>query len=73
MRGSEPLYTSESLMPLELRMAYDRSKAANELGYAPRPFEDTVRDAYAWMLAQGVIEPTTEAARALREQVVGPV
>lgn len=66
MRGGEPLYTSESLMPLMLRMAYDRSKAEQELGYTPRPFEDTVRDSYAWMLERGVIEPTTEAARTLQ-------
>lgn len=72
MRGGEPLYTSESLMPLELRMAYDRSKAARELGYAPRPFEETVRDSYAWMLARGVIEPKTDAARELRELAVSP-
>jgi dihydroflavonol-4-reductase len=73
MRGGEPLYTSESLMPLELRMAYDRSKAAKELGYEPRPFEDTVRDAYAWMLARGVIEPKTDVARELREHAVSVV
>jgi len=73
MRGGEPLYTSESLMPLELRMAYDRSKAAKELGYAPRAFEETVRDAYAWLLGQGVIEAKTDAARALREQQVRAV
>lgn len=72
MKGGEPLYTSESLMPLELRMAYDRRKAERELGYAPRPFEDTVRDAYAWMIAQGTIEPKTEATRALREHAVTP-
>lgn len=73
MRGGEPLYTSESLMPLMLRMGYDRSKAATELGYAPRPFEDTVRDAYAWMLSQGVITPHTDAARELRELAVSVV
>lgn len=65
MRGGEPLYTSESLMPLRLKVAYDRSKAARELGYTVRPIEDTLRDAYAWMLAQGVIEPGTEASREL--------
>jgi dihydroflavonol-4-reductase len=70
VRSGEPLYTSESLMPLELRMAYDRRKAAEELAYAPRPLEDTVRDAYAWMLAHGVLEAQTEASRALREHAV---
>lgn len=66
----EPLYTSESLMPLRLRMAYDHGKAARELGYSIRSIEDTVRDAYAWMLAQGMIEPRTERTRALRERAV---
>ncbi len=69
MRGGEPLYTSESLMPLELRMAYDHSKAERELGYTVRPLEETLRDAYAWMLAQGVIEAKTDATRGLRQHV----
>jgi dihydroflavonol-4-reductase len=70
MPRSEPLYTSESLMPIRLRMGYDRSKAARELGYTVRPIEDTLRDAYAWMLAQGVIEARTDATRGLREHAV---
>lgn len=67
---SEPLYTSESLMPLRLRTAYDHGKAARELGYRIRPIDDTLRDAYAWMLSQGVIDPCNEPSRALREQAV---
>ena len=70
LRSGEPLYTSESLMPLMLRMAYDRTKAERELGYQARPFEETVRDSYAWMLARGVLEPKTDAARELRELAV---
>ncbi len=66
----EPLYTSESLLPLRLRCAYDHGKAARELGYEIRPLEHTVRDAYAWMLAQGVVEPRTEPARALLDHAV---
>lgn len=69
MRGGEPLYTSESLMPLELRMGYDHAKAERELGYTVRPLEQTLRDAYAWMLAQGVIEAKTDATRGLQEHV----
>lgn len=66
----EPLYTSESLLPLRLRAAFDHGKATRELGYTTRATEDTVRDAYAWMLAQGVIEPRTDRSRALRQRTV---
>ncbi|MEM9461959.1 MAG: NAD-dependent epimerase/dehydratase family protein [Myxococcota bacterium] len=67
---AEPLYTSESLMPLRLRIAYDHRKAARELGYRIRPIDDTLRDVYAWMLSQGVIDPCNESTRALRQQAV---
>ncbi|MCH9688315.1 MAG: NAD-dependent epimerase/dehydratase family protein [Deltaproteobacteria bacterium] len=66
----EPLYTSESLMPLRLRCAYDHGKAARELGYSIRPLEDTLRDAYAWMLARGVLTPKTESTHALTHHAV---
>lgn len=66
----EPLYTSESLMPLRLRAAYDHGKAVRELGYGVRALDQTLRDTYAWMISQGVIEPRTDRSRALRDRVV---
>lgn len=68
----EPLYTSESLIPLQLQHAFDRSKAAKELDHRPRPIRDTLRDIYAWHLAEGTIEPKTDQARGLCSVAVGP-
>ncbi len=49
LSGQRPLYTYESLMILkhgDTMIAADKAKT--ELGYAPRPLEETVRDVYAW-------------------------
>lgn len=51
--GSEPLYTSESLCALRANDRIVHDKAAEELGYAPRPFEESVRDVYAWFASEG--------------------
>ncbi len=52
--GREPLYTSESLHALRAgRICSDR--AAAELGHAPRPLADTVRDVYAWFEQAGML------------------
>ncbi len=48
-RNDDPLsMTSESLHALFNGPAISSAKAASELGYTSRPFEDTVRDLYAW-------------------------
>ncbi len=58
MRGSEPLFTSESLNALRRsNRAIVRTKAQEELGYAPRPLSETVRDIYAWFASVGRITP----------------
>lgn len=44
-------------------------KAARELGYAVRPFEDMARDTLRWWLARGKLEPTTPELRALSAEV----
>ncbi len=51
--GIEPLYTSEALDALECNRALHHHKAAAELGHAPRPIEETVRDLYAYFAAAG--------------------
>jgi len=69
---AEPLYTSESLMPMRLRMAFVREKAERELGYTARPLIETIRDAYAWMLSEGMLEAYTTSARTLLDHSVTP-
>lgn len=54
LTGREPLYTSESLHALRAgRINSDRAKA--ELGHAPRPLADSVRDIYAWFESSGAL------------------
>jgi len=60
--GSEPLYTTESLTVLRVGRAVDHSKAARDLGYAPRPTEVSVADAYRWFAARGMLPGDTAAA-----------
>jgi dihydroflavonol-4-reductase len=58
IRGSEPLFTSESLGALwRSNRTIVRTKARKELGYAPRPLSQTVRDLYAWFESVGRIAP----------------
>lgn len=68
----EPLYTSESLIPLKLQHGFDSTKAQSELGHTIRPTEDTLRDIYAWHLAEGTIAPKNDRAQALRDHAVTP-
>lgn len=49
IRKTEPLYTSVSLDTLEKsHRNISHAKAATALGYAPRPFEETLADTIAW-------------------------
>ena len=66
----EPLYTSESLIPLQLQHGFNSTKAQSELGHTIRPLEETLRDTFAWHLAAGNIEARTDQARALCDQAV---
>lgn len=55
--NAEPLYTIESLKSLlEGNKQIDYSKAAIQLGHAPRPLEETIADSYAWFKQQGLIK-----------------
>jgi dihydroflavonol-4-reductase len=49
----EPLYTAESLVALRANKVYLRDKSERELGYRPRPTEESVRETYRWFAASG--------------------
>jgi dihydroflavonol-4-reductase len=66
--GGEPLFTSESLNALRANRRILWDKAGEELGYAPRPFADTLRDTYAWFHEAGVL---TLARPVVAEQFSG--
>ena len=55
VQRAEPLYTHESLTVLQSRYKFDNAKARQDLGYAPRPLADTLRDTYAWFEAAGML------------------
>jgi dihydroflavonol-4-reductase len=52
-RGQRPLFTPESLRVLRTQPPASRRKAEDELGYRPRPNDETLRDTCAWMKTQG--------------------
>ena len=55
----EPLFTPEGLHALRANQDIRHDKAARELGYAPRPLEDTIGDVYRWFAAAGFITNST--------------
>jgi dihydroflavonol-4-reductase len=46
--GIEPMVTRDHLRMARKKMFFSSAKAKRELGYAPRPARDAVRDAVAW-------------------------
>ena len=51
--GKAPLLTRETLAMSRKKMFFSSAKARRELGYAPRPALDAVRDAVEWFRAHG--------------------
>jgi len=49
LRGRRPLYTRCSLDALGSNCSFSCEKARRELGYAPRPLNETVADTVAWL------------------------
>jgi len=56
-RGNEPLFTPESLRALAADPTVSWVKATRELGYEPRPTQETVDDVYAWFRETGALAP----------------
>jgi dihydroflavonol-4-reductase len=55
MTGVEPLVTRDHLRMARKTMFFSSEKAKAELGYAPRPAREAVRDALAWFRANGMV------------------
>jgi dihydroflavonol-4-reductase len=63
---------SRPFIKFSARYAFcDAAKAARELGYQVRPFEDSLRDTVKDFLDRGIVEPTTPALRALAGAATG--
>ena len=50
LNGSEPLYTRAMLTALQSNRLVSHARASQELGYAPRPFEQTLQETLSWLL-----------------------
>ncbi len=53
--GAEPLVTRDHLRMARKKMFFSSQKARSELGYAPRPAREAVRDAIAWFRAHAMV------------------
>lgn len=55
LKKQKPLYTKYSLHVLVSNCDFDCEKARRELGYSPRPFQETVADSIEWMKSERMI------------------
>jgi dihydroflavonol-4-reductase len=57
INGSQPLYTEAMLNALRSNRQVSHTHATNDLGYAPRPFEQTLRDTLGWFADRSRTQP----------------
>jgi len=57
LSSRRPLFTPESLYALRNHLDIRYVRARQELGYAPRKLEATVRDTFEWFREAGMLEP----------------
>ena len=55
VRGTRPLFTPISLKELESNPRLSHDKATRELGYQPRPLEQTINDTIGWFASNGFL------------------
>lgn len=55
LRGRRPLFTPISMKELESNPDISHARASKELGYQPRPMEQTIADTVAWFQAHGFL------------------
>jgi dihydroflavonol-4-reductase len=55
--GHEPLLTVDGLRMARYRMFFTSEKAQRELGYAPRPWLEGLREALDWFRQNGMLQP----------------
>lgn len=56
MTGNRPLYTSASVRALRTGQDVSHDKAARELGYKPRPLQETIVDTFEWFHESGYLQ-----------------
>jgi dihydroflavonol-4-reductase len=55
LRGREPLFSKFTLHTLSHHQAVSHEKATRALGYHPRPFSETLGDAFDWFASAGML------------------
>jgi dihydroflavonol-4-reductase len=55
-RGKAPKFTPGAVRSIQMHRYISHEKATRELGYQPRPLEQTVRDTLAWFAEAGMLE-----------------
>ena len=60
--GQPPLYTAYSLYTVETNANFSHQKAAEQLGYRPRPLSVTLADTCEWMRRVGRVRPARKRA-----------
>jgi len=54
--GRQPLFTGETMRALAKHRRVSIDKARRELGFRPRPLEQSVADALAWYAERGYLD-----------------
>jgi dihydroflavonol-4-reductase len=54
--GKEPLFTPAAMRALSGHRLVSGEKAASELDFHPRPFEETVQDTLEWFMKEGLLK-----------------
>jgi dihydroflavonol-4-reductase len=65
LRGRRAKLSRQLIRASRLYTFVSSEKASRELGYAVRPFEDSLADTLRWYMAAGRLRPTTPELRAL--------
>jgi len=56
LRGKRPKFTPAAVRSIRTHRHISGEKALRELGYSPRPFEETLRDTFAWFAEAGLLQ-----------------
>ena len=56
LNGRRPLYTSVSLRALKSNRNISHERATRDLGYSPRPFNETLTDTLQWFQKNGQLQ-----------------
>jgi dihydroflavonol-4-reductase len=56
LTGKTPKFTPGAIRSIQMHRHISHEKASRELGYAPRPFEETVRDTLEWFREAGMLD-----------------